>query len=284
MQEAKILFVGADRRTHFAVSYLQKKRFPVSIYDAYSSDYDEILQSDIIVSPIPFSRDGISITGINPDLLPISSFTGLLGNKHILFGSGFLQGIVELCEEKNVRYYDLMKDAYFCQENARISAEALIFEIGSVIPFSLSSCAVIVAGYGHCGYHIVRLLKGLGAIPIVLEKDEGKRALATSIGLSSITECDCKASVCFDSRIFINTVTEDILKFDLLCKLRPNCEVFNISSIKANPVDVSKSGVKYRDCPGLPAKYMPESAGIALGKAIERNLISMGTRINIIAH
>lgn len=284
MAISHITILGGDLRQAYVAEYLNSRGYPVTCFHApdfpYSSAItvtDSFLQirenSTAFLMPSPFSQDGTHLFQKKIDLSPVSveELVKQIPTGSIIFFNGMSTSIQEHLEAKNCILYNLANAPDFCDENAHLTAEALLSEVIRYTPFSLQNTAILLLGYGQCGSAIGTLFSSLGTRIYVLERDFQKQMLAEQNGLLALSSSEKKTLLPhFD--LIINTIPETVLTKDDLELLPGNCHIFDIAS---SPFGFSSDitaeyALPYFRLPGLPGRFSPQTAGIALGKTIER--------------
>lgn len=284
MAISHISVLGGDLRQAYAAEYLTSRSYSITCFHApdfpYSSTIDvtdsfpqACENTTVFLMPSPFSQDGTYLFQKKIDLPPVTTeeLVKQIPNGSIIFFNGMSASIQIYLEEKNCILYNLANLPDFGKENALLTAEGLLSEVIRYTPFSLQNTVTLLLGYGTCGSAIGTLFSSLGTRIYVLERDVEKQMLAEQNGLLALSSSEKKTLLPhFD--LIINTIPETILTKDDLELLPGNCHIFDIAS---SPFGFSSDitaeyALPYFRLPGLPGRFSPKTAGIALGKTIER--------------
>jgi dipicolinate synthase subunit A len=185
----------------------------------------------------------------------------------VLAGGGLPKHFVESLTKRCITTLDFLEDAALTLANAALTAEGLLSVLIAQTPVSLHGCKALLLGFGRCGKEIGRLLQCFGVKLFVLDHDESCLMAAKEMGIGSVLK---ELEDCLDYDILINTVPERILTSKQLGLLPKECVLFDIASAPFGfePAVVEKLELKLVNCPGLPGRFMPKTAGELLGKSM----------------
>ncbi|MCL2253862.1 MAG: hypothetical protein FWC09_05395 [Lachnospiraceae bacterium] len=160
--------------------------------------------------------------------------------------------IEKLCREYNVKVLNYMACEDYLLRNAELSAEGLLAIIISNTAFTLDEANILILGLGRTGK----------ALEKVLEK------ISLSITGYDILPDSIPAAASYD--IVINTIPAPILTGKYLKEFRHDCAFFDIASVPGgfDLKAVEEMGLSLINCPGIPGKYSPLSAGFAIGRSV----------------
>ena len=265
--------IGGDKRQVYMANELIARNFSVIVYGlqdplldlsctAADSLADAIASGQIILTPIPVSKDGRNILAHNakPDLT-VDQLCSFLTAGHKLFGGCLTKEMKKICESKDIFYLDFMDQEEIVLFNTIATAEGTIAEaiLGSNSNLHGSSCMIL--GFGRCARTLAEKLKGLcGSIDIAARSPIALAAAnAASFGSVPLSRLDEK----IDGYDYIfNTIPSLIITRELLMKTNPNVVIIDISSAPGG-VDFNASKELYRNarlCLGLPGKYAPKAS------------------------
>lgn len=284
MAISNITVLGGDLRQTYASEYLTSCGFRVTCFGTPDFPYDSSIQvsdslplalkdTSILLMPTPFSSDGRNLFQKKQTASPIclEELFELIPAHTIVFHNGMTPSYQERLDALDCIVHTLSNFPEFSRENARLTAEGLLSEVIRYTPFSLQNTVTLLLGYGHCGSAIGTLFSALGTRIYVLEKEIAKQIQAEENGLLALSDSE-KKTILPHCDCIINTIPETVLTEQELKLLPGNCHIFDIASA---PYGFS-SDIAYMyslPCfrlPGLPGKFSPKSAGIVIGKTIER--------------
>ncbi|MDR2889540.1 MAG: hypothetical protein LBV33_06855 [Lachnospiraceae bacterium] len=275
--------LGGDMRQNYLANYLNGMGHRVTClwtptFPSLSSSVrtctsltEAIGRHSIVVGPVPFSRDGITLNGDDDNILPLTVLYSLLDKNQILFGGNFSPAVLTACFDQAVKCFDLMSSEAYVMTNALITAEGMVAEIINNTPFVLDDAPILILGFGRCGNPLAGKLKALGCRVSVCEPDPEKRKNAVILGCSAFTPAELKNALSINYfKIVVNTVPSPILDSELIGRLSPDTFLFDLSSPPGG-IDFEtarKCLLPVFHCLGLPGKTAPRSAGEAIGKTI----------------
>ncbi len=277
MQNMTFTFIGGDLRLAAAHSYIKKSGFDSTTFllekaDILSSDEKSIVfpYSDVYVLPLPVSGDGIHINSPLSDLsLSFSEFFSLIDKKSLVFGGLFPEEIKLMAKSKNISLLDYYNFEEFQIRNSIPTAEGALEIALREMSVTLYGTKSLILGYGRISKVLAPMLKAMGSeVSLSSRKREsmlwseisGFKAINTSSVSESIGEYD----------LIINTVPSQILKEDLLKKLKDDCLIIDLAS-RPGGVDMKKAseiGKRVIWALGLPGKCAPLSAGHIISNTI----------------
>lgn len=291
----QVLVIGGDSRQIYLAERLKQMNFKVytiglpkwyqEVQEYNNSDFEEALKfginrADIVVCPIPFTKNKKDITSENPDVhLPIEIFLKYLTSMHQVFAGVLPQEVIEFCRKNHVKYVDFMKQEELTCYNAIATAEGAIVEAITRHPRNLDGSKCVVLGYGRCGKTLVQKLSQMGAEVTIAQRrkatDCGEMIKDAVTQSGSIVtpeeelENKLKETIGQYDYIF-NTIPHVILKEEILTNISKQAIIIDIASAPGG-IDykaAEKLGVKAYLCLGLPGKYSPQSSGEKLADLI----------------
>ena len=239
----KIYTYGEDARLHHCQSYLESRDIPYAV-------------NEIILLPIPTKR-----TENTP-----------YGEKIKRLGDGDLAvcyGTDALADVDPERLLDLSRDEDFLSENAYLTALATVGILLTEEGRALCDLKCGIIGYGRIGRALTNLITFIGSAPRVFTSREHVVQGLCALGVSARLMGD-EEDMFADLDVVINTSPTPIPKAPLLAA-GGRAKLMELASGVNFP-----EGISYRPLPALPGKFYPESAGMAIGKAIERHLDRRG--------
>lgn len=127
--------------------------------------------ASFLILPIPSSRDGVRVAGCEALIL---DSLGELRDGDIAVGYGFSEDTEQLAARRGVILLDAALDDIFLEQNARLTAEGIIYELMKEGRAPSDRCIGII-GWGRIGRHLSKMLSALGAQTVVYtsRKNEG---------------------------------------------------------------------------------------------------------------
>ncbi len=255
--------VGGDRRQFFAAEFLKNTGYTVYTFAAAQGlPYREMknIKADIYILPIPVTRDGRTLyTPESDDVIPLTELSAAIPSEAMVFAGR--------TDEK--RWFDYAKSDYFALQNAIPTAEGALLLSLQNTDESLCDLSVGVVGFGKIGKAVAALFCAVGADVSVFARREEVRAQIralgyTAHGMDALSE---RASAC---RILINTVPERIFDENVLSYLSKETFFLELASppYGAAPDTLCALGVRSLIASGIPGRYFPKTAGIAVAKTV----------------
>ena len=248
---SKICVYGDDLRMNYLKEYLANEKFEIV----------DIKQSNIIIGPIPFSKDGITLN-ISNDVISISALVKELESKgKILIAGSIQKEIQNILDEKNIVYYDVMKNNSLAIKNAIPTAEGAIAKAILSTNFVLKDANILVMGYGRVGKVLSHALKSMcDNIFVEARKDEDLSMIYscgyTGVNLNNLDLFLPKMDIIF------NTIPKLMLDEERLKKLKKDVLIIDLAS-KPGGVDyktATKMKLKAYLELAIPTKVAPKSA------------------------
>ena len=227
---------------------------------------------DLLVLPIPITRDGIHLTGTPLTLEECKDRLLHAEKKPLVLGYGACPDPLRFAD-----YRDLAENEMFVCENAELTAEggmALLHDALREHGLSLRRTVAVILGYGRIARGMAKRLAANGAfVPIGARRGEAREAAKAS-GYLPFDTADRlffseRGRLLFRDRphILINTVPSSSV-ISLVEKL-PN-PLFSLELSGKNDVLAACRALPYPAIDGraLPTRCMPRAAGELLADAI----------------
>lgn len=286
-----ILILGGDKRQLYAANRFSEKGYNVGIYgfsqlshidfpenfNISDSLYDAIKNADIIVLPMPVSRDNITLNApLYDGIIKMEDiFSYLKENKKVyggMVGDNFLKNSI------NITDYAKLEELLI--KNAALTAEGTLSIIITSTPFGIMNERILLTGYGRIGKILARYIKALGGIPVVCARNEKDFSWCDIKGIEHICYEELKNSIS-DFKVIVNTVPYKVITKDIAEKINPECFFVDLAS-KGGGVDfetLEKRNIRYTHALGIPGKYSSKTAGEIVSDVIlkkEKGLKTFG--------
>lgn len=240
------------------------------LFGTCEAELDAVLPCDLLVLPIPLSRDNATVCGVTKGGAPctLSSLTAFLScMKHttvIAYARHEALGGLQ-----NVRY--LTDDECFMKENARLTAEGgLALLLSELKGRSLADFSVSMLGYGRIARAMLPMLAPMAKSITVYARRASALRAARRAGYRSLPFSSLADSAGKDI-LLINTVPSasaleialDTHRHELLLELACTGEIVALCEAR-------KNGAQLLRAPSMPMRYAPIAAGRALSAACVR--------------
>jgi dipicolinate synthase subunit A len=222
--------------------------------------------ADIIICPIPFSRDGIKVNGSNiyvDDLI-----TNLKGK--ILVSGSIKEDVINKLKENNIDVIDILKYEEFSIKNAVATSEGAIKKAIEMTSKTLNNSNILILGYGRIGKCLARNLSGFGS-KIYCEARKSKDiALINSIGYNEVDLKDLD-EVLPKMDIIFNTIPSMILDKKRVELLKQDACVIDLASIPGGVdfEELSKRNINTCWYLSVPSKDSPYSAALYIKETLD---------------
>lgn len=241
----------------YAFEEFKKRGFAVSSYGLFQADDGKAEENDIIILPVPVSRDKINVNcPITNKVIPLREVFDKCKNKQV-FGGCFSGG-------DNFTDYCNLDD--YCLLNAIPTAEgAIAFAIENT-NFTLWGSKVLVIGCGRVGRVLCDRLMGMRCDLTVTARKSADFAYLHAQGVD-YTHTDNLHKIKDGYDIIFNTV--DVEFFKDVDTLPKNTLLIDLSTLGCT--DFSKAhemGYQTYKLPGIPGKNAPKTAGKILAQTL----------------
>ncbi len=256
----KIVIVGGDDRLKRVKEYLENQGFSVNTLGLYSGDKGEISRSDIVILPVPTTKDGINVfTPLTHRLIPLSFVEESLREDTTVLSCNYVFPKAHCTDYNRLDSYALL--------NAVPTAEGAVKLAIENTPFTLWQAEVLVIGYGRVGKVLADRLKGMGCFVTVSARKPADFALLSANGYSYIPTADLDRNP-LKYKVVFNTVDFPVLSEESFkgsrCKL-----IIDLSSKGGFSIPTAESyGITAIKAPGLPGIIAPETAGEILAQTV----------------
>ena len=233
---------------------------------------EAVLAADIVVLPLPATRDGVTINANNSyTRLYLAEVFDNLQDGVIAVG-GMLDGkLTEAAEARGIVIYDYLKREEMSILNAIPTAEGALEIAIRETDFTLHSSKCLVSGYGRIGKILSKMLMDLGADVTVSARKCAdlawiKQAGCRAVHISGIFAEEKEYDIIF------NTVPDVIFDRHALSKIT-NKESVLIIDLASDPggIDIEAAGtmgIKSIRALSLPGKVAPKTAAAIIRDTI----------------
>lgn len=251
----KIAILGCDKRSNYLRALYSNEKIKLYHYK----------EADVIIAPIPFSKDGIKINGEN---IVIDIFLKEIKGK-ILFSGAVLESV--LCKFNDIEYYDLMSEESLSFLNAIPTAEGAIFEAMKNTDITLCNSNCLVMGYGRIGKVLSKMLKGIGANVYCEARSKKDLAFIRAMGYNNSSDIEGLVKIIPKMDYIFNTIPEKLLNEKMLSLVKKDAIIIDLAS---NPGGVDFEKAKEMNLSvvwalALPSKIAPKTAAIYLKETID---------------
>lgn len=278
-----VAVLGGDIRQIYMVEQIKRQNLSVITYGLTHPMLEDVCakgesmrstirSSTILISAIPFSKDGITIPALTSSSdMTISNFTDSIRSEQMLFAGMISDKIRSFCHQCKVSYFDFMEDDSIAIANGIATAEGAIMEAINQSPNNLHKSHCLVLGFGRCAKTLAAKLKAFDTIVTVAARKDSDRAMAEAFGFRAIPLSKLWETLPSSTYIF-NTIPALVLDAKLLSRVSNDTVIIDLASAPGGlDYKAAKSyGVHASLCLGIPGKVSPKaSAQILTDKVIE---------------
>lgn len=275
MKNNIFLILGGDNRSLYVGEYLEKQGLNVCYYafnetDCYESLNNAIEECNVIILPLPVSRDRVTLnTPLFDQTVLLKDVSALVTSEKIVFGGQMPKSFCEELSDRNIYFCDYFLLDELALYNAIPTAEGVVNILIESLPVTVHGMKCAVTGYGKTGSVITKTLKALGGEVTVFARKEEALAQAHCDGAKTKYLHQLNTENHFFDAL-INTIPSKIIGKDELEKLNSECILIEIASApfgidfqaaKEKAMEVIKAG-------SLPGKIAPKTAGGIIGRSI----------------
>ena len=194
----------------------------------------------------------------------------LFSSAQRVFGGGFTAEQTAYLNERNIPFFDFLRDEGFAQYNAKLTAQGALRLLLTQTEDDLSKQRVLVTGFGRVGKAVAALLTAIGCRCLVAVRSEKQRNEAAALGCEAIALADLPAALPA-ADVVCNTVPFPLFSAKLLRQCKKGGVFLELASAPfgANKEDCLAAGLRYIDGKGLPGRLTPLAAAKAMLRAID---------------
>ena len=257
-----IIIIGGDKRQaemkKILLSYGFRCRH-INSGDLSSSSLD-IKNNDIIILPVPVSKDKVNIySSDNRFLLRLNDVLSKLSETNLIYGGGFSDAVKLCLKEKNITYLDYLDCENVALYNSYLTglgALKLLFENTAE---NIRNRKVLITGFGKVGKYTAQILKKMECDVYIAARNSVQLAEASCIGYK-VLELKNIASYIYIFDYIFNTVPDNIFSYEDVTHMKGL--YFELAS---TPYGVKKEfftekASSYIFGGSLPGKYLCKSA------------------------
>ncbi|MBE6583673.1 MAG: hypothetical protein E7649_01645 [Ruminococcaceae bacterium] len=293
--------LGGDKRQAVIARCLIKLGHTVRVYglgslsdklngvDVYSNWLTAIRGSNIILLPLPTTRDGATLSLRQGDmdaqekvLLSDILIQASKSNCECVIGGVIPKSLIKMANELNIAIYDYYDREDLQKKNALPSAEGALMLAMENTEKVIKGMSVLICGYGRIGKSLSDILYKLGADITVAARREESLCEAAMMGYKTakINSADdsslCKSVKSAD--VIFNTVPHLIFNSKIL-ECADNKPLYIEIASSPGGIDLSAArnlGIEVVFAPSIPGKYAPISAGEYIFETIHDILRNRG--------
>ena len=263
------LVVGGDLRNVELVKLLKEDGKEVFSYGMNEKEsFEKIPRNiDIVVGPIPFSRDGKTINStFSENKILIEDFLEKIKEK-ILIAGNISSDVIKKVEKYNIKVIDIMKSEKLAVLNTIATAEGTIELMIANTDEIIFNSNILILGFGRVAKTLAQRLKGMSKYITCASIKSEELAWIDALGYEKIDLDDLSKSQDLlkslaNYNVIINTIPSMILDAEKLQYVNKEVLLIDLAS---NPggidkEETKKQGLKLIHALGLPGKVAPKSS------------------------
>ncbi len=277
--------IGGDLRALTLAGLLADDGYKVSVFGfdkdidttglRKASDMHEALAAEVIILPIPASRDDVSINAPYAEKpLLIEDFLAMIGSSKLVLAGHISPVLAARFDREGIACIDYYNREELMVKNAVPTAEGALEIALSEMPITLSGSSVLVVGYGRIGKILTKMLVALGAKVTVSARRWGDLAWIEGTGARAVNTAKIAENIA-DYDVIFNTVPSLVLGEAELSKMNENALIIDLASVPGG-VDLEAAKSLNRRviwALSLPGKTAPISAGRIIKDTV-KNILS----------
>ncbi|HYE83909.1 MAG TPA: dipicolinate synthase subunit DpsA [Clostridia bacterium] len=286
MKSSRYLIVGGDDRFVELAAIFERNGMNISTYGMdkaeiknvknHTSLDDALKNSDIVVCPIPFSKDvhKLNTRYSSADIEIEELFKKLGTGKKLLLGA-INNYSKELAERYGIKYTDYFKDEGYQILNTIPTAEGALSIIINETRETLFGSKILVLGYGRIGKLLSEYLKALKGSVYVEARKDSDLVWINARGMKAVPQRELPEYL-GEMDVIVNTVPAMMLDCRLLDHVREDAFILDLASAPGG-VDFSyaaNKGIRTVHALGIPGKIACRSAAVYIYDTINKILCS----------
>jgi len=288
----KICILGGDNRIVFLAKILVEEGYYVNTYGVEidssenlcvcSSLKDAIIKSDIIITPLPFTRDNVVInSSLSQPKIWIKDIFEIASNNQIVLAGYLNTQIYDLAAKYSIQIFDYFEREELVVSNCIPTAEGAIKIAIEELTGTLHGSNCLVMGFGRIGKILSHMLNGIGSNVFVEARKAEDLAWINSYAYKSIELCNLESYI-GDFDVVFNTIPHVILDEKLLKLMKKDSLIVDLASSPGG-VDyeaAEKLNIKTKLALGLPGIVAPLASAKYIRDAVFNILKERGFKID----
>ena len=263
------LVVGGDLRNVELVKLLKEDGKEVFSYGMNEKEsFEKIPRNiDIVVGPIPFSRDGKTINStFSENKILIEDFLEKIKEK-ILIAGNISSDVIKKVEKYNIKVIDIMKSEKLAVLNTIATAEGTIELMIANTDEIIFNSNILILGFGRVAKTLAQRLKGMSKYITCASIKSEELAWIDALGYEKIDLDDLSKSQDLlkslaNYNVIINTIPSMILDAEKLQYVNKEVLLIDLASYLGgiDKEEKKRQGLKLINALGLPGKVAPKSS------------------------
>lgn len=272
MEDVSFAIVCGDMRSYELAKILIEKGHRVKLYGfnalnvqekitGENSIKDAVKDVDVVITPIPMTRDGININApYDEGDIPIEELFRSMNEDQVLIG-GKTGACMAMKESYGIKVVDIMDREEMAVLNAIPTAEGALQLALEEMKTTIHGSESLVLGFGRIGKVMANLLKAVGSEVSVLARKHSDISWIKVYGYTPVYIYDLKKALA-NTDLIINTIPKVILNEGLLKEIEEDTLIIDLASMPGGIEygEVQRRDLKVIHALGLPGKVAPVSS------------------------
>lgn len=270
------LIIGGDSRQIYIAESLEKKGKRVAVYglpeitrNCVADVKSAIKSSDATVLPLPFTKDNKNIFSVVPFKETLDDILNAVPDGQFVFAGMLTKGAESKIKKNGAIPFDYFKREDVTLMNTVPTAQGILKVIIDNVDYTISSSNCAVFGYGRVAKVAADVLSAIGANVTVCARKNSDITLAK---INSHNGCIMSEfpKIAKDFDIIINTVPSKVIDRNVLENVKQTCLIIDVASAPFGTdfACAFEFGIKAIQCPSLPGKVAPKTAGKIIADGI----------------
>lgn len=270
-----VIVGGDDRQKQIYNKLIKQGKSCCCLYSSLDFERkEEMLKgADIVLLPLPVTKDKEYIYTSNVKRISIESFKKLISTSALVLGGMIPAQLKIFFDENKIKYYDYNTDESLLIYNAALTSQATVKIILEHLTDLSGQSRVLITGFGRIGSSLALLLKALDFKVYIAARSKSQRTQAESMGFCALDINEMSYCVyLFD--FIVNTVPSRIFKNEYIAKMKDSAYFLELSSkpYGADPDEFENEKKNHILASSLPGKYYPYASAEIILKAIKQFL------------
>ena len=252
--------LGEDKRLFYTAEALR------SLGHSVECTAEHLAECDILLLPVPVSRDGVTV---NTADIRLDTLSSTVRRDCRVFCGMPRPEVSDLFFKRGIRLYDYAAREEFAVRNAVPTAEGAAEILLRTLPVTLRGARIFITGYGRCARACARLFTAMGARVTVAARRCSALAMANADGYNSVYLRELPRCI-GEADAVVNTVPAPVLGETVLSAMRRSCPIVEIASAPygVDTALAAEYGITVLPAPSLPGKVAPKTAGIIIADTV----------------
>lgn len=300
-EKYKIGVICGDLRSVYMAIELENFGFDVCAYGLFDDEISGIkkiydtpqkvaCESNVIILPLPASKDNIYISSKSPSIkIKLADIVSDIQSGTVVFGGLLPKYFCDMCKEKGCTVIDYYLSEELVYKNATASAEGAVMIAMSNTHSTVKDEKYAILGYGRIASQLAYMLSSMGGDVQIFARSDKAIALAAEKGYYTF-KLDNKSTLDYSKAIareieknsvVFNTIPSIILTEEILNEIKKKPIYIELASSPGG-IDLECARIqkiKNIYAPSLPGRYAPKSAGKYIFEEVLKLLYSFDKKV-----